>query len=82
MRTTNHMSDWEFNNVLLGHRQAVVLHRFHLGDDVWHVCTLDSNDYYHSGYYRFDPSECTFIYLGEERPTRECGHTVGVCHCG
>lgn len=52
--------DYCFESELLGNRQAVILHKYHLGGDIWHVCTVDSNNYYDSTYYRLDRSSWTF----------------------
>lgn len=66
------MSDFDrcFESAFLGNRQAVILHKYHLGGEVWHICTVDSNNYYHSGYYRRDPQEWTFAALAE-RPSEQ-----------
>jgi len=49
-----------FENAFCGSRQMMILHKHRLGDDVWHVCTIDSNDFYHEGRYRLDRKEWTF----------------------
>jgi hypothetical protein len=56
------MSTWMhcFENAFVGNKQMKIMHKFNLGDDVWHICTIDSNDYYHSGYYQFDRENWTF----------------------
>lgn len=54
-----------FEAALLGDRQAIILHKFHIGDDVYHVCTLDSNDFYDSAYYQLDRETNTFARLAD-----------------
>jgi hypothetical protein len=58
-------NDWEFENVFArapdtgresmgGRRQVRVLHRFRVTESVWHVCWVDSQDYYGHGFFKYE----------------------------
>jgi hypothetical protein len=53
------MSDFDrcFEANFCGNKQMMIVHKYHVGGDVWHVCTVDCHDYYHSAYYQLDRSE-------------------------
>lgn len=55
------MNDYDFEMAFLGDRQATIVHKYHLSDDRWHICTVDSNDWYQSGYYRLERDTMTFL---------------------
>ena len=46
--------------------QMIIVHKYHLGGNVWHVFTVDSNNYYHSGYYKLNREEWTFKRVTEQ----------------
>lgn len=50
-----------FEQVLLGNRCATLLHKYQVDpdQDIWHVCTVDINDYYASYYIRLNRNEWT-----------------------
>lgn len=62
-------NDWEFENCFAtdkrGRRQLTVLHRFRVLGNTWHVCWVDSNNYYGHGFYRYDDGR----FVGVEAPT-------------
>lgn len=58
--------DIEFENAFVGNRQMSILHKYHVGNDVYHICTINSNDYYFEGWFKFDPTDYTFVLT--ERP--------------
>ena len=61
------MSDFDrcFDAVFCRCRQMVVLYKRHLGDNIYHVCTIDSHDFYRSSYWRLDPADFTFTFVRE-----------------
>lgn len=56
------MSDFDrcFEAVFCGNRQVVILHKYHIGGNVYHICTVDSNDHYSEGWYLLDPETWEF----------------------
>lgn len=78
-------SDWEFENVFAqppeskresmgGRRQLMVLHRFRVAESVWHVCWVDSNNYYGHGFFRYEDGRFT--------PADEYGGLLRISHEG
>jgi hypothetical protein len=68
------MSDFDycFAAAFLGDHQAEIVHKWcvHDSEDIWHVCTFDSNNYYAEGYWKLDRENWTFTRLSE-RPDME-----------
>lgn len=61
----NPRNDFErcFSSVLLGGRQATIAHMYHVGDSIYHVCIIDSCDYYDEGWYHVERSTFTITRL-------------------
>jgi hypothetical protein len=52
-----------FEMAFLGNSQAIILHKFHIGNNIWHVCTIDKNQCYCEGWYRLDSENWQFELL-------------------
>ncbi len=61
-----------FESAFCGDKQMQIMHKYQIDGDIWHICTIDSNDYYHSGYWRFDRTEWTFTAVAPRQHVPVC----------